>query len=195
MSKVITPTWTDNVTVLAPYCLDETTSYRTTTGLDLRLKRGGILKLAVACGKSTALTAGSAFHVQVFRTLYADGISPILTPLYDFQQTAVGIALINGAVAAGGVSIAFDGAAGTAFAADNIVCIWGVDAAPAAGAIVPYHGVEWLKISKGAATPILFNEGGPPRQRDHRPGFGLGGVVGGRQSICRGVRQPAQRGG
>jgi hypothetical protein len=132
-----------------------------------------MLKVAVACGKSTALTAGSAFNVKIFRAFNNDGVNPILTPILQFTHVPAGIALINGAVAAGVVSIAYDGAAGVAFAPDNVVCIWGLDAVPASGAIVPNHGVEWLKISAGATTPILFDT---PTKVDHHDNeiIGLG---------------------
>ena len=166
MSTVFTPNLTDNVTVLAPYAVIKGEAYRTTTGLDLRTKLGGMLYLAIACGGSTGLTAGSALNVRVYRCLNNDGVNPILgAPYAAYSQTVVGKALINGAVAAGVTSIAYDGAGGTAFAMDQQLCIWGTDTIPtASGAISVNHGVEWLKCGKGAATPVLF---GTPTKVDH----------------------------
>lgn len=159
MSTTFTPVWTDNVTVLAPYAVIKGEVYSVSTGLDLRGKFGGMLKVAIACGGSTAITAGGALYAKVYRTLNNGGATPLDAPLYFCgSQTAVGKALINGAVAAGVTSIAYDGAGGTAFAAENIICIWGTDSIPgASGAISANHGVEWLNLSKGAATPALFN--------------------------------------
>lgn len=166
MSSVITPNWTDNVTVLAPYAVIKGESYRVTTGLDLRTKFGAWLKLAIACGGSTAITAGGGLYAKIYRELNNDGANSMNGSLFfSGVQTAVGKALINGAVAAGVTSIAYDGAGGTAFAAENTVCIWGTDTIPAAsGAVSVNHGMEFLNLSKGAATPCLFNT---PTKYDH----------------------------
>jgi hypothetical protein len=161
----ITATWTDNVTV-ATWAIIKAETYRTVTGLDLRTKRGGWLKLAIAAGGTTALTASSALTVKVYRTLNNDGAnSHNGTPYFQGDHTALGKALVNGAVSAGVTSIAYDGAAGTAFAQNNTVCIIGNDTlATATGAQTVNHGAEWLKISKGAATPITFTT---PAKYDH----------------------------
>lgn len=166
MATVFTANWTDNVTVLAPYAVIKAESYRLVTGLDLRTKFGGLLKLAICCGGATALTASSALTVKVYRTLNNDGASPLPTPpFFQGSHTGIGKALINGAVAAGVTSIAYDGAGGTAFAQDNIVAIWGTDTVPiATGVVTVNHGMEWLKISKGAATPITLST---PTKYDH----------------------------
>ena len=166
MTTSLTPVWTDNVTVLAPYAVIKGESYRTVTGLDLRTKFGAQLFFSIACGGSTALTAGGALYAKVYRLLNNDGVTPHNGYIYaQISQTAVGKALINGAVSAGVVSIAYDGAGGTAFAAENTICIWGTDTIPtASGTISANHGVEWLNLSKGAATPALFNV---PTKYDH----------------------------
>jgi hypothetical protein len=164
------PSYTDNVTVLAPYAVIKGESYRVSgasvAGLDLRTKVGAWLKLAIACGGSTALTAGAALYAKIYRCLNADGVNQMNGSLFfNGVHTAIGKVLINGAVDAGVKSIAYDGAAGTAFAAENTVCIWGTDTIPvASGAVIANHGVEFLNLSKGAATPCLFNT---PTKYDH----------------------------
>lgn len=166
MPSVLTPNWTDNVTVLAPYAVIKGESYRVLTGLDLRAKFGAWLKLAIACGGSTGLTAGGALYAKLYRVLANDAANQMNAALFFCGvHTAIGKALINGAVAAGVISIAYDGAGGTAFAAENIVCIWGTDTIPAAsGAVSVNYGMEFLGLSKGAATPALFNT---PAKYDH----------------------------
>jgi hypothetical protein len=163
MSNILTPVWTDNVTVLAPYAVIKGESHRIVTGLDLRAKFGAMLKIALACGGSTAITSGGGLYAKLYRTLNNDGVNPMNAALYfSGVQTAVGKALINNAsnYAAGIGSIAYDGAAGTAFAAENQLCLTGVVSIPvASGLIVPSEngGTEWLNLSKGATTPCLFN--------------------------------------
>jgi hypothetical protein len=161
MSSILTPVWTDNVTVLDPYAVIKGESYRTTTGLDLRTKFGGWLKLSIACGGSTAITAGGGLYAKVYRAFNADAANPHNGVLFfSGYQTSVGKVLINygSNYSAGVSSIAYDTATGTAFAAENTVCLWGVTTIPiASGAISPNFGVEWLNLSKGAATPCLFN--------------------------------------
>ena len=163
MSNLLTPVWTDNVTVLAPYAVIKGESYRTVMGLDLRTKFGGMLKINLACGGPTAITSGGGLYAKLYRTLNNDGVNHMNAALYfSGVQTAVGSALINNAAnyALGVSSIAYDGAAGTAFAAENQICLAGVVTVPtASGAIVPSTGggTEWLNLSKGAATPCLFN--------------------------------------
>ena len=163
MSTILTPTWTDNVVVLAPYAVIKGESYRVVTGLDLRTKFGAMLKIALACGGSTGITSGGGLYAKLYRCLNNDGVNHMNGALYfSGVQTAVGYALINllAGYAAGVSSIAFDGAAGTAFAAENQLCLTGVITIPvASGLIVPSTngGTEWLNLSKGAATPALFN--------------------------------------
>ena len=159
MTTSLTPVWTDNVTVVAPYCLPNANYYRSTSGLDLRTKFGGVLHLSIASGGGTALTAGSALNAKVYRLLNNDGATPLGAYLYaQLSQTTVGKALVNNAgnYASGVVSIAYDGATGTAFAAENTLCFWGVTAIPGQGAIGS-GTTEWLNLSKGATTPILLN--------------------------------------
>jgi hypothetical protein len=160
---LITPSWTDLVTVLAPYAVIKGESYRVLTGLDLRTKFGAMLKIALACGGPTALTAGGGLYAKLYRVLNNDGVNHMNAALYfSGVQNAVGSALINNAAnyAAGVSSIAYDGAGGTAFAAENQICLTGVVTVPtASGLITPSAngGTEWLNLSKGAATPALFN--------------------------------------
>jgi len=158
MSTVFTPTWTDNVTVLAPYAVIKSDSYRVVTGLDLRVKKGGMLKIGIACGGNTPLTAGGALYAKVYRTLNNDGANPMNGALHAcLSQTVLGAALLSAAQNAGAVSMAYDGAVGTAFAAENIIFFWAVATTVPAASGALNAGAEFLQLSKGAATPMLFN--------------------------------------
>lgn len=157
----LTPVWTDNVTVLAPYAVIKGEKYAVTTGLDLRTKFGGMLSFAIACGGSTAITTGGSLNAKVYRTINNGGISPIYGDVYaQIYQGTVGKVLINNAsnYAAGVTSIAYDNATGTAFAVEATLCLTGLTTIPtSSGALSPAYGCEWLNLSKGAATPCLFN--------------------------------------
>jgi hypothetical protein len=159
MSVVITPNWSDNVEVQAPYALikGSTGFLKVTTGLDLRAKIGGWLKLAIACGSNAAFTG----YAKVYRVLNNDGENSMNGSLFfTGVQTTAGTVLINYAsnYGAGVNSVAYDTASGTAFAAENTICLWGVTTIPTAnGLITPNYGVEWLNLSLGATTPCIFN--------------------------------------
>lgn len=160
MAAIYTPTWTDNVTVLAPYAVIKSASYRVVTGLDLRLKKGGMLKVGIACGGATALTAGGALYAKVYRCLNNDGANPMNGALWAcLSQTALGAALLNNGAGynAGAVSMAYDGAVGTAFAAENIIFFWAVATTVPGASGALNAGAEFMQLSKGAATPMLFN--------------------------------------
>lgn len=156
----ITPIWTDNVTVLAPWAVIK--GERKSVTLDLRTKVGAELFYAIACGGSTGITSGGYLWAKVFRTINNTGVSPFSSYLWDsISQNTVGYALINNGsnYAAGVNSIAYDGAAGTAFASENTLCLTGVTTIPtSSGAISPNGGVEWLNLAKGATTPAIFSQ-------------------------------------
>ena len=152
------PVWTE-ATVLAPYAVIKAESYRTLTNLDLRAKHEGVLKLLVAAGGTTALTASSALVARIMRTHSNDATSPAGGAVhFTGSHTRLGKALINNGsnYAAGVVSIAYDGAGGTAFAQDDILCLTGVTTIPTASGAISTPTMEWRKLSKGAATPITF---------------------------------------
>jgi hypothetical protein len=153
------PAYTDNVTVLAPYAVIKGESYKTVNNLDLRVKVGANLKVAIACGGSTALTTNAALYAKIIRTINNDGANPMSFLWWSQNQIAIGKALINNAAnyAAGVNSIAYDGAGGAAFAAENLLCLTGMVTIPVtSGAMTPNGGVEWINLSKGAATPAIF---------------------------------------
>jgi hypothetical protein len=151
------PNYTDNITVLAPYAVVKGQSLL--TAIDLRTKIGAFLKIMIACGGSTALTTAAALYAKLIRTINNDGANPSSFLWWTNNQIAIGKVLINNAgnYVAGVQSIAYDGAAGTAFAAENLLCLTGMGTIPvASGAMTPNGGVEWINLSKGAATPALL---------------------------------------
>jgi hypothetical protein len=158
MSTLI-PNWTDNITVLAPYALiaNNTGYVRTTTGLDLRTKFGGWLKLAIAAGGNNTFTG----YAKVYRVFNNDGANSMNGSLFfSAYQTLYGMAVINnvGGYPAGTNSIAYDGASGYNFQLENTLCLWGVTSWPSSnGYIVPNYGVEWLNMSSGVTSPLIFN--------------------------------------
>lgn len=158
MSSVVTSTWSDNVTVLAPWALITGESKRVTW--DLRAKRGGMLFLAIGFGGSTDLTVSPSVIIRrVLNTdgaapRYADGIrlsSGYLDTAYRLINNGAGYAI-------GATSIAFDGHAGKAAALEDKWFFWGVTAIPgASGAISPAQGCEVHRTSKGTATPLVID--------------------------------------
>lgn len=166
------PSWTDSVVVQAPYALIKTSGLiRSTTGLDLRAKYGGFLKLAVGTGGATALTNGVDAIVR--RTLGNAAVSQhkYSAPYAAFRsRTAAGLRLLNNGAgyAAGSSSFAFDGATGTAHAVGDLLFFWGIDSGAgiptASGAITPNHGCEVLRCSSGTSTPFITDS---PSLWDH----------------------------
>jgi hypothetical protein len=154
------PFWTDYTAVQAPYALLKGgVPLRTTAGLDLRSKFGGMLKIAVGRYSTAALNVG--MDVIVRRTLSNDGAAHAYSaPLFSVMDgTAYNYQLINYAsnYAAGVQSIAFDTQAGS-FAHGDGLCFWGQTSIPGqAGALSFASGVnmEILRCSAGTATPLI----------------------------------------
>lgn len=154
------PFWTDSTAVQAPYALLKGgVPLRTTTGLDLRSKFGGMLKIAVGRYSTSALNAG--IDVIVRRTLSNDGAAhAYAASMFSVTGgTAYNYQLVNYAsnYAAGVQSLAFDTQAGSFAHGDNLCC-WGQTSIPAsAGALSFASGVnmEILRCSAGTSTPLI----------------------------------------
>jgi len=163
MSLKMQPSWTDNVAVRTPYALLKGDSLIVTTGLDLRTKVGGFLRIGV--GRYATGTLNVGIDVLVKRILTDPAAAAVHRYSAPWAQFTGGISysnqLINNAAgyAAGVRSIAFDGqAASTAFAHGDPLCFLGLTAIPeASGAITFAAGVnmEFLRCSAGTATPFI----------------------------------------
>jgi len=161
------PSWTDNVVVQAPWALIKgaTGVLRCTTGLDLRAKYGGYLKVGLGFGGGTDLTNG--VDVIVRRMLNNDGAAHKYGAAYAAFRSAIDTAFrrLTAAVAAGQTSFAFDGHAGATALPGDLQFFWGVTTIPSAsGAISPNHGCEILRVSSGVTTPFLTDS---PSKYDH----------------------------
>ena len=152
------PSWTDNVAVQAPYALikGSTGVLRSTTGLDLRAKFGGFLKIALGFGGGTDLTNG--VDIIIRRTLNNDGTAHKYSVAYAAYRSAIdtNFRRLNGTVVVGSTSFAFDAHSGATALAGDLQFFWGVTAIPTtSGAITPNHGCEILRVSSGLTTPFL----------------------------------------
>jgi len=161
------PSWTDNVAVQAPYALikGSTGVVRTTTGLDLRAKYGGFLKIGLGFGGATDLTNG--VDVIVRATLNNDGTAHQYGTASGSFRSGIDPCFrrLTAEVAAGLKSFAFDGHAGATALAGDLQFFWGVTAIPSSsGAITPNHGCEILRVSSGVTTPFLTDS---PSKYDH----------------------------
>lgn len=159
----INPTWTDNVSVQAPYALSYGNCLNVTNNLDLRGEFGAYLFIGVGRSGSTALTNG--VDVIVRRLLNNGSSAPKFSSNSIFQArttTSCGGRAINygSGYSAGATSFAFDGSGGTAFAVGDTLCFWGVTSVPGSDGLVgPANGSEFLRVSKGTSTPVVVDSG------------------------------------
>ena len=151
MTQAITPSWTDNVAVQAPYALVKgsgTTLQVLRSTIDLRTKHEATLFVAVGTCGSTAGTPPC--NIVIRRVLNNDGASHKYSAPYWGPvacRTTTGIRQINNAgnYAAGVQSFAFDGASGTAFVVGDLLFFLGVTSIPvASGAVSPAGGCACL---------------------------------------------------
>jgi len=142
MATTTTPTWTDNVSVIAAATLARGSTARGT--LDLRTKRGAYLFLAIGRGGTAALTNGVS--VLVRRTLNNDGaIHP--APVAEFlSQTAAATATTVNSNSNSGQA-ALNVASSSGFAAGQIICVEGASQARQ----------EFHRVSKVAAGIITLD--------------------------------------
>lgn len=152
----ILPSYTDNVSVIAPVAVTTGNLVRGT--LDLSTKIGAWIYIGIGHGGTTGLTNGA--NVEVRRMINAGGILMPGCPVFAVvSQTAVSyLKQINnnpGPYTAGTSAFVVDGA-GTP-AADEDLCFWGVTAIPANGTSLP--NLEFLRVSKwtGASNTVTVD--------------------------------------
>jgi hypothetical protein len=162
MSTILTPLWTDNLVVQAPYALGYGASLVSTTNLDLRAKHGGMLFIGVGRSGTTTLTYGISVFV---RRLLNNGTATAKYSASHFSAVSgllCGQRLINSVPGyiATTKSFAFDGTGGTLFSVGDIICFWGVTAIPGAdGLVSPANGSEFLRCGTGTTTPLKTDDG------------------------------------
>lgn len=148
MASTITPTWSDNVTVLAIGAINRNTVSRTAP-IDLRTKWGAMLFVRIGRGGTTALTTGVAVIAR--RTINNNGIEHVGGAAASFLgQTAAAIGTTCAAAGnnAGVTSLVV--ASSASFAVGDL--IWVASAAPA------NTDSEWCRVSQITdATHLLLD--------------------------------------
>jgi hypothetical protein len=144
MTNTVTPTWTDNVTVISDQVLARGSTLRAT--LDLRTKIGAYLFAAAGRGGTTALTNG--VNVEVRRTLNNDGAIHPSSPASRLTgTTAASSTTVN--VASNSGQAAVNVASSTGFAAGDLICIQ-----DSGGGVTR---LEWARVSKVAVGVITVD--------------------------------------
>lgn len=169
MATIFRPRFAAHFVCQAGYGLIKGEKLNVTTNLDLSQAMGATLLIGVGFGGATDLTNGVDVRLNRFDSTNTVGAHPGNVAAFR-SDIDPGLCLINNVsnYVVGSTSIAYDGATGRAFVANDYLCFWGVGTIPtSSGALAPNFGVEFTRMGKGATTPFLLERGTKYQHNDN----------------------------